>query len=81
VTGVLDRFRLDGKAAVVTGVSSGLGVQFAQALAQADADLALGARREDRRTSPASRSRLMGVSCSHDRWSPRKPRIAHITQC
>jgi NAD(P)-dependent dehydrogenase (short-subunit alcohol dehydrogenase family) len=45
---VLDRFRLDGKVAVVTGASSGLGVQFAQALAQAGADVVLGARREDR---------------------------------
>lgn len=42
---VLDRFRLDGKVAVVTGASSGLGVAFACALAEAGADLALGARR------------------------------------
>jgi NAD(P)-dependent dehydrogenase (short-subunit alcohol dehydrogenase family) len=45
---VLDAFRLDGKVAVVTGASSGLGVAFAQALAQAGADVALGARRVDR---------------------------------
>jgi NAD(P)-dependent dehydrogenase (short-subunit alcohol dehydrogenase family) len=45
---VLDAFRLDGKVAVVTGASSGLGVAFAQALAQAGADVALGARRADR---------------------------------
>ena len=45
---VLDRFRLDGKVAVVTGASSGLGVGFAQALAEAGADVVLGARREDR---------------------------------
>ena len=45
---VLDRFRLDGRVAIVTGASSGLGVQFAQALAQAGADVVLGARREDR---------------------------------
>ena len=42
---VLDRFRLDGKVAVVTGASSGLGVACAQALAEAGADIALGARR------------------------------------
>jgi NAD(P)-dependent dehydrogenase (short-subunit alcohol dehydrogenase family) len=45
---VLDRFRLDGKVAVVTGASSGLGVAFAKALAEAGADVVLGARREDR---------------------------------
>ena len=45
---VLDMFRLDGKVAVVTGASSGLGVAFAQALAEAGADVALGARRVER---------------------------------
>ena len=42
---VLDRFRLDGRAAIVTGASSGLGVAFAQALAEAGADVALRAPR------------------------------------
>jgi NAD(P)-dependent dehydrogenase (short-subunit alcohol dehydrogenase family) len=45
---VLDRFRLDGKVAIVTGASSGLGVSFAVALAEAGADLVLAARRVDR---------------------------------
>lgn len=45
---ILDRFRLDGKVAVITGASSGLGVQFAKSLAEAGADVALGARRIDR---------------------------------
>ncbi len=45
---ILDRFRLDGKVAVVTGASSGLGVAFAQALAQSGADVVLGARRVER---------------------------------
>ena len=45
---VLDRFRLDGKVAIVTGASSGLGVAFAKALAEAGADVALGARRVER---------------------------------
>ena len=34
-TTVLDHFRLDDKVAVVTGASSGLGVAFATALAEA----------------------------------------------
>jgi NAD(P)-dependent dehydrogenase (short-subunit alcohol dehydrogenase family) len=41
-------FRLDGKVAIVTGASSGLGVAFAQALAEAGADVVLGARRVQR---------------------------------
>ncbi|MEY2475103.1 MAG: hypothetical protein QOG87_418 [Actinomycetota bacterium] len=44
----MDSFRLDGKVAVVTGGSSGLGVAFAHALAEAGADVALGARRVER---------------------------------
>ena len=44
----LDRFRLDGKVALVTGASSGLGVAIAQCLAEAGADVVLGARRVDK---------------------------------
>ena len=47
-TTVLDRFRLDGKVAIVTGASSGLGIAFAGALAEAGADVVLTARRTDR---------------------------------
>ncbi len=48
---VLYRFRRDGKVAVVTGASSGIGAVFAKALADAGADLILGARREERLTA------------------------------
>lgn len=45
---VLDKFRVDGKVAVVTGASSGLGVYFARALAEAGADVVLAARRVEK---------------------------------
>ncbi len=52
--GILDMFRLDGKVAIVTGASSGLGVSFAQHLAEAGADVALAARRVDRLAETAA---------------------------
>ncbi|MBL9012493.1 MAG: SDR family NAD(P)-dependent oxidoreductase [Alphaproteobacteria bacterium] len=44
----LPDFRLDGKVALVTGASSGLGLRFAKVLAKAGAAVALAARRTDR---------------------------------
>src|SRR6201747_2177396 len=49
----MDMFRLDGKVAVVTGASSGLGVAFAQACAQAGADVVLAARRAEKLSATA----------------------------
>lgn len=44
---MIDRFRLDGRVAIITGASSGLGVAFAGALADVGADVVLGARRAE----------------------------------
>ena len=52
--GFLDRFSLEGKVAIVTGASSGLGVAFARHLAEAGADVALGARRVERMADTAA---------------------------
>ena len=45
---VLDMFSLTDKVVIVTGASSGLGVAFAQAFAEAGADVVLAARRVDK---------------------------------
>lgn len=58
--GILDRFNLDGKVAIVTGASSGLGVAFAKALAEAGADVAIGARRVERLEDTAELVRSTG---------------------
>jgi NAD(P)-dependent dehydrogenase (short-subunit alcohol dehydrogenase family) len=57
---LLDRFRLDGKVVVITGASSGLGVSFADAVAEAGADVALGARRADLLEATAARVQQHG---------------------
>lgn len=57
---VLDTFRLDDRIAVVTGASSGLGIEFAVALAEAGADVFVAARRSDQLNLTAERVRATG---------------------
>ena len=45
---IADRFRLDGRVALVTGASSGLGAHFAAVLAAEGATVAVAARRKER---------------------------------
>lgn len=59
----LDRFRLDGRVALVTGASSGLGVGFAHALAAAGADVVLAARRVDDLGRVREQLTARGVRC------------------
>ncbi|MCL4391120.1 glucose 1-dehydrogenase [Candidatus Parvarchaeota archaeon] len=48
-------FDLNGKTAIVTGASSGLGISFTEALAEAGADVVICARREDKLVENANR--------------------------
>lgn len=57
---ILDRFSLKGRVAIVTGASSGLGVAFAQGLAEAGADVVLAARRVEKLEGTAELVRKAG---------------------
>src|SRR4051812_28776765 len=61
--GLLDLFRLDGKVAIVTGASSGLGVAFAEGLAEVGADVAICARRANRLKDTKQRVEDLGRRC------------------
>ncbi|MBO5779383.1 MAG: SDR family NAD(P)-dependent oxidoreductase [Clostridia bacterium] len=56
-------FDLTGKVALVTGASSGLGVQFAKALARQGADIAICARRMEKLEAVKAEIEAMGVRC------------------
>jgi NAD(P)-dependent dehydrogenase (short-subunit alcohol dehydrogenase family) len=58
-----DLFDLKGKVAVITGASSGLGVQFAKALAKQGADIAIVARRVEKLEKVEKEIESLGVKC------------------
>jgi gluconate 5-dehydrogenase len=57
---ILDRFRLDGRRALITGGSRGLGREMALAIADAGADVVLLARDPDRLAATAAQIRHLG---------------------
>jgi NAD(P)-dependent dehydrogenase (short-subunit alcohol dehydrogenase family) len=61
---ILDSFRLDGKVAIVTGASSGLGVAFANGLAEAGADIAICARRVEKLEQTREQVEALGRRCA-----------------
>ena len=56
-------FDLTGQTAVITGASSGLGVQFAKALAGQGANIAILARRKEKLEAVAEEIRSLNVQC------------------
>jgi NAD(P)-dependent dehydrogenase (short-subunit alcohol dehydrogenase family) len=57
---ILERFRVDGRLALITGAGSGLGRQFALTLAEAGATVALAARRREKLEETAEAVRDIG---------------------
>jgi len=61
---ILDKFKLDGKVALVTGASSGIGQAIAIALAEAGADVACHARSEGKADSTCDQISALGRRAS-----------------
>ena len=58
-----DMFRVDGRRALVTGASSGLGRRFARTLAQAGAEVVVAARRAEKLGGLVEEIRALGGKC------------------
>jgi NAD(P)-dependent dehydrogenase (short-subunit alcohol dehydrogenase family) len=70
---VLDLFRLDGKIALVTGGSRGLGFQIAEALGEVGACVAITARREEGLREAVSKLQACGITAMSVRCDISKP--------
>ena len=75
--GTDDRWRLDGRVALVTGASAGLGARFARVLHAADAHVIATARRADRLEELAQQcgNRIQTIDRRHRR--PASPAGCH----
>ena len=67
MSSILDSFSLEGKVAIVTGASSGLGVAFAVGLADAGADIAICARRVEKLEQTKAQVSRADVGASRSR--------------
>ena len=82
---VLDLFRLDGKKAVVTGASSGIGKRVALAYAQAGAEVAIAARHSEaldevtREIAAAGAGEVLPISCDVTRPEHVERMVEHVT--
>ncbi|HEU0167041.1 MAG TPA: glucose 1-dehydrogenase [Chloroflexota bacterium] len=76
----MDVFRLDGRAALVTGGSSGLGVQIAQALLATGAKVMLAARREEVLAQRANELRCSYRVCDVSVEAERQALIEHTVK-
>jgi NAD(P)-dependent dehydrogenase (short-subunit alcohol dehydrogenase family) len=70
--GVLDSFRLDGKVALVTGGSRGLGLQLAKGLGEAGASVAITARREEGLVQAVKHLESKGIRAMPSQTVPRE---------
>jgi len=73
-------FRLDGKVAIVTGASSGLGARFARVLRSAGAEVVAAARREERLAELATSCGVEPVRCDVTRAEDLDRLVAHTNQ-
>ena len=74
IPNLVDRFRVEGKVAVVTGASRGIGAGIAIGLADAGAHVVLTARAEDRLAEGVIRMPLLQISSTDLRERARSGR-------